>query len=118
MLKKFFLIICGSFVGSFIAIMVAMLCVLMLGVSISLSMGRGTATVKSHSILKIDLSGPVEERSEEVGSINELIAILQGSEKGASLQDIERSLSVAMLDDNIDGVVLCSLYNTGAVTNL
>lgn len=106
MLKKFFLIICGSFVGSFIAIMVAMLCVLMLGVSISLSMGRGTATVKSHSILKIDLSGAVEERSEEVGSVNELIAILQGSEKGASLQDIERSLSVAMLDDNIDGVVL------------
>lgn len=106
MLKKFFLIICGSFVGSFIAIMVAMLCVLMLGVSISLSMGRGTATVKSHSILKIDLSGPVEERSEEVSSINELIAILQGAEKGASLQDIERSLSVAMLDDNIDGVVL------------
>lgn len=106
MLKKFFLIICGSFVGSFIAIMVAMLCVLMLGVSISLSMGRSTATVKSHSILKIDLSGPVEERSEEVSSINELIAILQGSEKGASLQDIERSLSVAMLDDNIDGVVL------------
>lgn len=106
MLKKFFLIICGSFVGSFIAIMVAMLCVLMLGVSISLSMGRGTATVKSHSILKIDLSGPVEERSEEVSSINELIAILQGAEKGASLQDIERSLNVAMLDDNIDGVVL------------
>lgn len=106
MLKKFFLIICGSFVGSFIAIMVAMLCVLMLGVSISLSMGRSTATVKNHSILKIDLSGPVEERSEEVSSINELIAILQGSEKGASLQDIERSLSVAMLDDNIDGVVL------------
>lgn len=106
MLKKFFLIICGSFVGSFIAIMVAMLCVLMLGVSISLSMGRGTATVKSHSILKIDLSGAVEERSEEVSSVNELIAILQGSEKGASLQDIERSLSVAMLDDNIDGVVL------------
>lgn len=106
MLKKFFLIICGSFVGSFIAIMVAMLCVLMLGVSISLSMGRGTATVKSHSILKIDLSGAVEERSEEVSSINELIAILQGAEKGASLQDIERSLNVAMLDDNIDGVVL------------
>lgn len=106
MLKKFFLIICGSFVGSFIAIMVAMLCVLMLGVSISLSMGRGTATVKNHSILKIDLSGAVEERSEEVSSINELIAILQGSEKGASLQDIERSLNVAMLDDNIDGVVL------------
>lgn len=106
MLKKFFLIICGSFVGSFIAIMVAMLCVLMLGVSISLSMGRGTATVKNHSILKIDLSGAVEERSEEVSSVNELIAILQGSEKGASLQDIERSLSVAMLDDNIDGVVL------------
>ncbi len=106
MLKKFFLIICGSFVGSFIAIMVAMLCVLMLGVSISLSMGRGTATVKSHSILKIDLSGAVEERSEEVSSVNELIAILQGSEKGASLQEIERSLSVAMLDDNIDGVVL------------
>lgn len=106
MLKKFFLIICGSFVGSFIAIMVAMLCVLMLGVSISLSMGRSTATVKSHSILKIDLSGPVEERSEDVSSINELIAILQGSEKGASLQDIERSLNVAMLDDNIDGVVL------------
>lgn len=106
MLKKFFLIICGSFVGSFIAIMVAMLCVLMLGVSISLSMGRGTETVKSLSILKIDLSGAVEERSEEVSSVNELIAILQGSEKGASLQDIERSLSVAMLDDNIDGVVL------------
>lgn len=106
MLKKFFLIICGSFVGSFIAIMVAMLCVLMLGVSISLSMGRDTATVKSHSILKIDLSGAVEERSEEVSSVNELIAILQGSEKGTSLQDIERSLSVAMLNDNIDGVVL------------
>ena len=73
MLKKFFLIICGSFVGSFIAIMVAMLCVLMLGVSISLSMGRGTATVKSHSILKIDLSGAVEERIQELNWTTELL---------------------------------------------
>lgn len=106
MLKKFFLIVCGSFVGSFIAIMVAMLCVLMLGVSISLSMGRGSTTVKSHSILKIDLSGAVEERTQEINGISDLLAMVQGSEKGASLQEIERSLSVAMLDDNIDGVVV------------
>lgn len=106
MLKNFLLIICGSLVGSFIAIVVAMLGVLMLGVSISLSMGGGKTQVKSHSILKIDLCGPVEERATEADGVSELVAQLQGSESGASLQEIERSLSVAKLDDNIDGVVI------------
>lgn len=106
MLKKFLLIICGSLVGSFIAILVAMLGVLMLGASISMWMGGGKAQVKSHSILKIDLCGPVTERGTDADGISELVASLQGGESGVSLQEIERSLSVAKLDDNIDGVVI------------
>lgn len=106
MFKKFLLIICGSIVGSFIAIMVAMLCMVMLGVSVAVSMGQEATNVAKHSILKIELDGPVDERSAELGKWKGLIDLLQGDKQGASLQDIERSLSVAMLDDNIDGVVI------------
>ncbi|MDO4510984.1 MAG: signal peptide peptidase SppA [Bacteroidales bacterium] len=106
MFKKFLLIVCGSLVGSFIAIMVCMLCMVMFGVSIALSMGSGTTSVKNHSILAIDLNGPIEERGGGIGSVNDLMALMQGEQKGASLQDIERALSVAMLDDHVDGVLI------------
>ncbi len=106
MFKKFLLIICGSLVGSFVAIMVAMLCMVMLGVSVALTMGQETASVAKHSILKIELNGLVNERGTEAGKLKDLVGMLQGQSEGASLQDIERSLNVAMLDDNIDGVVI------------
>ncbi|MDO4971239.1 MAG: signal peptide peptidase SppA [Bacteroidales bacterium] len=106
MFKKFLLIVCGSIVGSFIAIMVSMLCMVMFGVSIAMTMGQSKAKVKDHSILRIDLSGPIEERQSSIGGVGNLMSMLQGQQSGASLQDIERALGVAMLDEHIDGVVI------------
>ena len=60
MMKKFILIVCGSFVGAFLAFMFFMIAAMIMSFAIMGSMGsmgssKKTALVTKHSILKIDL---------------------------------------------------------------
>ena len=105
MFKKFLITVCGSFVGSFIAILVSMFFMMMLGVAIAAGFGNIKTNVQNHSILVLDLSGAITERPTGAGKIDEVRYIF-GEEPGISLQEIERALDVAMLEKKIDGVVI------------
>ena len=103
MFKKFLITVCGSFVGSFIAILVSMFFMMMLGVAIAAGFGNIKTNVQNHSILVLDLSGAITERPTGAGKIDE-VRYMFGEEPGISLQEIERALDVAMLENKIDGV--------------
>ena len=62
MFKKFLITVCGSFVGSFIAILVSMFFMMMLGVAIAAGFGNIKTNIQNHSILVLDLSGAITEQ--------------------------------------------------------
>ena len=104
MFKKFLITVCGSFVGSFIAILVSMFFMMMLGVAIAAGFGNIKTNIQNHSILVLDLSGAITERPTGAGKIDEVRYIF-GEEPGISLQEIERALDVAMLDVQFSSLV-------------
>ena len=65
MMKKFILIVCGSFVGAFLAFLFFMFAAMIMSIGIMGSMGSGSSkklvNVTKHSILKLDL-GNISER--------------------------------------------------------
>ena len=64
MMKKFILIVCGSFVGAFLAlIFLFMSMIISFAVMGAMGMGGKSSTaVSKHSILKIDLGTEISER--------------------------------------------------------
>lgn len=104
MLKKFFLIVCGSFVGSFLALVFFTVAAIVMSFMIFGSMGSTQgASIEKNSILYIRLEGELNERPTEVGS---LMAMM--SDKGTSqdLNTLIKSLKLAKDNDNIQGVYL------------
>ncbi len=61
MLKRFFLIVCGSFVGAFLALVVFMISAILLSMAM-MNFGK-SAKVADKSILHLCLEGPMEERA-------------------------------------------------------
>ena len=103
MLKRFFLIVCGSFVGAFLALMVFMLSAVLLSVAM-LNMGKGHK-VADKSVLHLCLEGPMEERmgAEELN----VMSLLQGGITSyMSLEETLQALEVAKTDDRIKGVLI------------
>ncbi len=62
MLKKFFLIVCGSFVGAFLAIVFVIIASLIMSFGLMSKMGAQSRSVDSNSILYLRLDGSVDER--------------------------------------------------------
>lgn len=64
MMKKFLLIVCGSFVGTTIALMVFLLTSIVFSIAMMSmsSMGKSSTSVQKNSILYLDLSGEITER--------------------------------------------------------
>ena len=64
MMKKFILIVCGSFVGAFLAFLFFMFAAMIMSIGImgSMNTGKGTANISKHSILKLDLGTEICER--------------------------------------------------------
>ena len=68
MLKKFFLIVCGSFVGTFLALVVFTLSAVFVSMAIFSSMGKATGVkLEDNSILYIRLEGQLDERATGMG---------------------------------------------------
>ena len=69
MMKKFILIVCGSFVGAFLAFLFFMFAAMMMSIGIMGAMGsmgsKKSVNVSKHSILKLDLGTSIEERGGE-----------------------------------------------------
>lgn len=98
-----------AFTGSLAAIwlsaflFVILLCVMV--VSLSLSSKSERVTLKDHTILRIDLSGPIEERQTVGKLLDELYGLEQKKEKLA-LNQIVNSIIKAADDKSIDGIYI------------
>ena len=109
-MKKFILIVCGSFVGAFLAFLFFMIAAMVMSFAImgSMSMGGGkkTAIVSKHSILKIDLGTSVSERggSDPI----DMMQLLRGEGMPSSLglNTVLSAIENAAKDDKVDGIYI------------
>lgn len=99
MLKKFFLVVCGSFVGSFLAFLAAVLMSFVLFALMTSTMG---VKVKDNSILYIRLEGELQERPADMSPLMALFA----SNDVQDVKTIVKSLKLAKDNDKIKGVYL------------
>ena len=109
MMKKFLLVVCGSFVGVFLAMTFFVLSAIVFSIAM-MSMGskmNGAAKVQNNSILHIDLSGSIDER--EAGRDFDYMAMMMSGkmeETCASLATLKQALKEAKTNDKIKGVYL------------
>lgn len=109
MLKKFFLNLASSFVGTWLALLIfigaAILTVLGIVGSMAISGSNETASVESRSILKIDLDGAVTEREMPVEpSLSQLVS--GGLETPQTLDVITMAIKEAAENDDIIAIYL------------
>ncbi len=109
MMKKFILIVCGSFVGAFLAFLFFMFAAMMMSIGIMGSMSMGSnksVSVSKHSILKLDLGTSIEERGGE-GAID-MMSLMQGQGMPSSLglNTLVSAIENAAKDDKVDGVYI------------
>ena len=110
MMKKFILIVCGSFVGAFLAFMFFMIATMIMSFAIMGSMSFGgskkAVSVSKHSILKIDLGTVVSERSGSEGL--DMMAMLQGGgmPEDLGLNTFISAVKNAAEDDKVDGIYI------------
>lgn len=105
MLKKFFLIVCGSFVGSFLALVFFVFAAVMMSIMIfgSMSSTMGIKGIEKNSILYIRLEGELNERSSATGS---LMSMMFQQESNQDLNTLIKSLKLAKTNKDIKGVYL------------
>lgn len=105
MMKKFILIVCGSFVGSFLAFLIFTLCALTISFSLLFSMSSSMKpSIKDKSVLYLKLDGNVAEY--EGANQMGIMDLIQGREKTPSLNTMIKALHVAETEDKIKGVLI------------
>ena len=107
MLKKFFLVVCGSFVGVFLALIFFTISAIVMSFAIFGSMSSSmnkAPKVEKNSILYIDLEGTLEER---VAAENvQFMSLMSNKGVKQSLLTLVKGLKIAKNDNNIKGVYL------------
>ena len=110
MMKKLILIVCGSFVGAFLAFMFFMFTAMMMSFAIMGSMNidssKKAVKVSKHSILSLDLSIPITER--DGSSAFDMMTLLQGDgmPTPVGLNTMLDGIKKAADDKNIDGIFI------------
>ena len=110
MLKKFFLIVCGSFVGAFLAFLIFMFVgiIMSFGIMGSMAMGssKSSISVGKHSILKLDLGTTISERggSDPI----DMMTLLQneGMPSSLGLNTVVSAIENAAENDKVDGIYI------------
>ncbi len=104
MLKKFFLTVCGSFVGSFLALIFFTLTAILMSFAIFSGMSSSMGVkVEKNSILYLRLEGELGERPTEM---SQMMSMLSGEDAGQDLSTLIKSLELAKGNENIKGVYL------------
>lgn len=113
-MRKFFTVVLGSFVGTWLAILVSAIVSIVLGFAIFgslLSGGATQAALQEHSVLCLDLGVTVTERSQEASVLD---VIMSGETSTMGLHEIVDAVEAASKDDNIDGMLInCGGINAG-----
>ncbi|MDE5791050.1 MAG: signal peptide peptidase SppA [Muribaculaceae bacterium] len=107
MLKRFFLNLLSSFVGTWIAIMLFGVVIVLVCIGLAARFGGATSSgsLERHSILTLDLSGVIEEREEAV--IPDYSMLLKGGiERPQTLDVITKALREAAVNKNIDALYI------------
>lgn len=110
MMKKFILIVCGSFVGAFLAFLFFMVASMIMSFAIMGSMGmnskKKTVSVSKHSILKLDLGTTISERGGQPPI--DMMSLLQGEgmPQDLGLNTVVSAIENAATDKNIDGIYI------------
>ena len=109
-MKKFILIVCGSFVGAFLAFIFFMIAATIMSFAImgSMSIGSGkkATIVSKHSILKLDLGATVSERggSDPI----DMMSVIRGEGLPSTLglNTVLSAIQNAAKDDKVDGIYI------------
>ncbi len=110
MMKKFILIVCGSFVGAFLAFIFFMIAATIMSFAImgSMSIGSGkkATIVSKHSILKLDLGATISERggSDPI----DMMSVIRGEGLPSTLglNTVLSAIQNAAKDDKVDGIYI------------
>ena len=109
-MKKFILIVCGSFVGAFLAFLFFMFAAMIMSFGIMGSMAsmgsKKAVTVGKHSILKIDLGTSISERGGN-DPIN-MMSLMQGGglESSLGLNTLVSAVENAAENDKVEGIYI------------
>ncbi len=106
MMKKFLLIVCGSFVGVWLALTIFVISTILFSFAvIGMSSSLGKQSVAKHSILHINLSGEIEERASSDDM--DMMSMLQGQQvEKIGLNTLVSAIESAQSDENIDGIFI------------
>lgn len=118
MLKRFLMNMLSSFVGAWIALVLFGVAAVLVGIGIAASFGSGAdvPSVKSGSILSIDLSGVIEEVQKPADI--DYISLAKGDmERQKTLLELVTALQEASVNSNISAVYLkCGALSAGPAT--
>lgn len=116
MLKRFFIAFTGSLAAIWLSAFLFFILICAIAVSLSLSSKSDSVTLKDHTVLRIDLSGPIEERPRTGSLLDELYGLEEKKEKLA-LNEIVNSILKAADDKSIDGIYInCGGSSAGIAT--
>jgi protease-4 len=110
MMKRFILIVCGSFVGAFLAFLIFLFVGMIMSFAIMGSMGSGNSkkavAVSKHSILKLDLGANISERGGN--DPIDMMSLMRGDGLPSSLglNTILSAIENAADDDKVDGIYI------------
>ena len=109
MMKKFILVVCGSIVGTILALLLFMFLAMFMSFAImSMGMGGGkkTVNVSKHSILKLDLDTDISERSGT--DPLDMMSLLQGEGMPSSLglNTLLSAIKNAAENDKVEGIYI------------
>lgn len=118
MLKRFLINMLSSFVGAWIALVLFGVAAVLVGIGIAASFGSGAdvPSVKSGSILSIDLSGVIEEVQKPADI--DYISLAKGDmERQKTLLELVTALQEASVNSNISAVYLkCGALSAAPAT--
>ena len=120
MMKKIVLIVCGSFVGAFLAFLIFLFAAMIMSFGIMGSMGssgKKAVSVNKHSILKLDLGTTINERSG--GEKIDMMTLLSGDiiPSDLGLNTMISAIENAAKDDKIEGIYIeCNGVNAAPAT--
>ena len=110
MMKKFILIVCGSFVGAFLAFLFFMIAAMIMSVAImgTMSMGKTktAVSVSKHSILKLDLDTEISERSGSDAIDMMMLMRGEGLPSSLGLNTLLSAINNAAENDKVDGIYI------------
>lgn len=118
MLKKFFLVVCGSFVGVFLALLLFTVTAVISSFVIfgSMASKMGATKIENNSVMYVNLEGTLNER--DGGGGNSMMSMMSNGVVSQSLSTLLKSLKIAKEEEKIKGIYLDCRGMAGGMSSL